>query len=96
MQMFKALTLAAAGMLVAGAATAVTVKNTGKSDVTIGIEGPSKEELVGDPVAVATAIRDAYFASLVRGAEKLGLRVEARKGPLEVLVVDSADRPTEN
>ena len=33
MQTFKALTLAAAGMLIAGAATAVTVKNTSKSDV---------------------------------------------------------------
>jgi hypothetical protein len=38
MQTFKALTLAATGMLIAGAATAVTVKNTSKSDVTIGID----------------------------------------------------------
>ncbi|MGZ5823304.1 MAG: hypothetical protein ACXWJ2_05115 [Hyphomicrobium sp.] len=44
MQTFKALTLAAAGMLIAGAATAVTVKNTSKSDVTIGIDWGSPGE----------------------------------------------------
>jgi uncharacterized protein (TIGR03435 family) len=28
--------------------------------------------------------------------EQLGLRLETEKGPLEVLVIDSVDRPSEN
>ena len=45
MQTFKTLTLAAAGMLIAGAATAVTVKNTGKTDFTIGIDMGNSEKV---------------------------------------------------
>jgi len=51
MQTFKTLTLAAAGMLIAGAATAVTVKNTGKSDVTIGIDWGATEKVETVPAA---------------------------------------------
>jgi hypothetical protein len=51
MQTFKALTLAAAGMLIAGAATAVTVKNTSKSDVTIGIDWGHQEKVETVPAA---------------------------------------------
>jgi uncharacterized protein YabE (DUF348 family) len=51
MQTFKALTLAAAGMLMAGAATAVTVKNASKSDVTIGIDWGHQEKVETVPAA---------------------------------------------
>ena len=50
MQTFKALTLAA-GMLIAGAATAVTVKNTSKADVTIGIDWGHQEKVETVPAA---------------------------------------------
>ncbi len=45
MKSFKTLTLAAATMLIAGAATAVTVKNTSTADVTIGIDWGAKDKV---------------------------------------------------
>jgi hypothetical protein len=51
MQTLKALTLAAAGMVIAGAATAVTVKNTSKSYATIGIDRGHQEKVETVPAA---------------------------------------------
>ena len=47
--------------------------------------GPATPPTAADPVpSLFTAIQD------------LGLRLESAKGPVEVLVVDSAQKPTEN
>jgi uncharacterized protein (TIGR03435 family) len=86
-----------------GISGSVVIDQTGLQgiDITIEIETPSAEQLAGfdrrvDARTMVTAIRDSYCASLVRGAEKMGLKVESRNGPVEVLAIDSANRPTEN
>jgi len=62
-------------------------------DITINLERPP---FTGDGVADIAAVRDSYFASMVGGVNKMGLKVASRNGPLEVLMVDSAERPREN
>jgi uncharacterized protein (TIGR03435 family) len=46
---------------------------------------PENPNMPGNPPSLFTAIR-----------EQLGLRVEAKKTPVEVLVIDHADKPDEN
>ena len=51
----------------------------------VGGAGPAPAAAAGDPVpSIFTAIQD------------LGLRLESAKGPVEVLVIDSAQKPAEN
>jgi uncharacterized protein (TIGR03435 family) len=49
----------------------------------------------GGPGGVPTAAADPV-PSLFTAIQELGLRLESSKGPVEVLVVDSAQKPTEN
>ena len=45
--------------------------------------------------AIGTATRDGSFAKLI--AEGIGMKLETRKGPVEMIVIDSAEKaPTEN
>ena len=45
--------------------------------------------------AIGMATRDGSFARMI--AEGIGMKLETRKGPVEMIVVDSADKsPTEN
>ncbi len=45
--------------------------------------------------AIGMATRDGLFAKII--AEGIGMKLETRKGPVEMIVVDSADKsPTEN
>jgi uncharacterized protein (TIGR03435 family) len=77
----------------------LVIDDTGEEGVnlTMTLEAPfSAQELTGDRRIDAAALKDAYFASLVRAAQQSGLRLESRHGPLDVLIVDSATRPTEN
>ena len=78
-----------------GVSGRIVIDQTGLDgiDVTIRINTLTESQLAGDDArSKAMAIRDAYFADLVHGAEALGLRVEGRKGPLEFVVIDSAVR----
>jgi uncharacterized protein (TIGR03435 family) len=50
-----------------------------------GLGGPTPVDTAADPVP-----------SLFTAIQELGLRLESTQGPVEVLVVDSAEKPTEN
>lgn len=70
---------------------------TGIDAVGVTLSLQSTLDFLGARPSDATAYQEALFASLMGAVEKqLGLKVEARKGPLKILVIDSADRPTEN
>ena len=57
----------------------------GAGPAIVGAGGPAAPAAAGDPVpSIFTAIQE------------LGLRLESAKGPVEVLVVDSAQKPPEN
>jgi uncharacterized protein (TIGR03435 family) len=61
------------------------------------LEGPFDIKLEWVPDAVATSGPDAVSTLLEALPEQLGLRLEAQKASLEILVVDSASRiPAEN
>jgi uncharacterized protein (TIGR03435 family) len=57
----------------------------------------SRRQVQAAPLAPPDLTKDALLPTL-RDAlqEQLGLRLETEKGPLEVLVIDSVDRPSEN
>ena len=55
------------------------------------------ENVFSAGVTSVAALREAYFESLKGAIEReIGLKIEARKGPLKVVVIDSAVRPAEN
>lgn len=67
---------------------------TGKYDVTYQIEvrPPSQEN--GAPAPVPPDFFNSQISSIVQ--DQLGLQIKATKGPVEVLVVDHVERPSEN
>lgn len=46
-----------------------------------------------DPAPVVDAVRPSIFTALT---EQLGLRLESKKGPVKVYVIDKVERPSEN
>jgi uncharacterized protein (TIGR03435 family) len=91
--------LAELATCISGVSGRIVVDQSGieEIDATFGIRTLTDEQLGGgDALSKATAIRDAYFADLVHGAENVGLKLEARKSALEFLVIDAAARPEEN
>ncbi len=55
---------------------------------------PDETQFGGDvPVAPSDANQPPFFRAV---QEQLGLRLEATRGPVEALVVDTAERPTAN
>lgn len=62
-----------------------------------GLSGAYTFELTWDPNSGSVSRADADRASLFTALrEQLGLRLDARKGPVEFLVIDSAERPVED
>jgi uncharacterized protein (TIGR03435 family) len=58
-----------------------------------GLKGAYDWLLEWDPNPTAESTRPALFAAL---QEQLGLRLEATKGPMETLVIDNVEKPSEN
>lgn len=58
-----------------------------------GLTGRYDWMLVWDPDPTAESTRPSLFTAL---QEQLGLKLEAQKGPMQVLVIDSVQRPSEN
>jgi len=48
------------------------------------------------PVDIAGSSADSPAPSIFTAMEKLGLRLESSKGPVEVLVIDHVERPSAN
>jgi uncharacterized protein (TIGR03435 family) len=69
---------------------------TGSYDVHLQwAEDPLTPGALGNPVALAPD--DPSGASLFTSLhEQFGLRMESAKGPVEVLVIDQAEKPSEN
>jgi uncharacterized protein (TIGR03435 family) len=73
---------------------------TGKFD--LHLEFAFDDAIVGLPHPPQAGDSDQPASPLARASimialqEQLGLRLESTKGPVEVLVIDRADRPTEN
>jgi uncharacterized protein (TIGR03435 family) len=54
-------------------------------------------DLSGDPAAAAESAADRMFTAYQNALQKIGLRLEPRKGPVETTVVDRAEKnPTDN
>jgi uncharacterized protein (TIGR03435 family) len=58
-----------------------------------GLQGTYDWSLEWDPDPAPDSTRPPLFTAL---PEQLGLRLESQKGPMEVLVIDRAERPSEN
>jgi uncharacterized protein (TIGR03435 family) len=58
-----------------------------------GIQGRYDMKLEWSSPEVADAASPSIFSAL---QEQMGLRLEATKGPVEILVIDSVDKPSEN
>ena len=58
---------------------------TWKPDVPAGAPGAAGNISTDDAPSLFTALQ-----------EQLGLKLDAQRGPVEVLVIDSAERPTED
>jgi uncharacterized protein (TIGR03435 family) len=62
-----------------------------------GLSGAYRFELTWDPNSGSVNRADGDRASLFTALrEQLGLRLDSRKGPVEFLVIDSAERPVED
>jgi uncharacterized protein (TIGR03435 family) len=67
---------------------------SGPFDFTVQLaDGPSANP-VNVKLALGQAMRDGTLAKLV--AEQLGLKLESRKGPVPILVIDHAEKASEN
>jgi bla regulator protein blaR1 len=89
--------IVAGGTLMADFATFVLSNFTGGRPVVdrTGLSGDYEFELSWMPEAPAAALLDPNGPSLFTALqEQLGLKLEATTGPVEVLVIDSVDRPT--
>jgi uncharacterized protein (TIGR03435 family) len=54
----------------------------------------SRETALGNPPAVASSLgAGSIFTAL---QEQLGLRLDSRKAPLQILVIDGLEKPSEN
>jgi uncharacterized protein (TIGR03435 family) len=58
-----------------------------------GLAGHYDFVLDWDPDQVVDSTKPSLFTAL---KEQLGLKLESRKGPVQVLVIDSVERPSEN
>jgi len=58
-----------------------------------GLQGVYDWMIEWDPEPTADSTRPSLFTAL---QEQLGLRLEAERGPMETLVIDSVERPAEN
>ena len=54
---------------------------------------PDPAPAAPDGLPVDTSVGPSIFSAL---EEQLGLRLEAKKGPVDVLVIDYVDQPSEN
>jgi len=75
--------------VLSGAADRPVLNETGLSD-----SYDLKLEFARDPAAAASETNAASIFTAVQ--EQLGLKLESRKGPVEVIVIDSVERPSEN
>jgi uncharacterized protein (TIGR03435 family) len=55
--------------------------------------GPAPAAAIGAPTLIASDPRPTIFTAL---QEEFGLKLESAKGPVEVLVIDSVQKPSEN
>jgi uncharacterized protein (TIGR03435 family) len=89
------------GESIAMARLAENLSRTGQGRSVIdktGLAGSYEVHLkwVADPLAPDTATDDQSGPSLFTALRELGLRLESAKGPVEVLVIDHAEKPSEN
>jgi hypothetical protein len=66
----------------------------GPFDFTVQLADGESASPVDVKRALGQANRDGTLAALV--AEQLGLKLESRKGPVPILVIDHAEKPSEN
>jgi uncharacterized protein (TIGR03435 family) len=68
-----------------------------KGFYTFDLEWTPEESAIPKPMEGGAAVDSAVGPSLTSALQQIGLKLEARKAPVEILVIDRADRaPTEN
>jgi uncharacterized protein (TIGR03435 family) len=68
--------------------------NTGRFDITLTLDTPNKE--LEPAIALKSALVNSDFGTFSSSLGLLGLKLESVKIPVDMVVIDRAEKPSEN